>query len=96
MSVPLVLLADVILLAEVHEVGDGLGSKELETVDDIDLWGILGQHLVKVSVRDGEDQSKNVLISILGRYSRHRRAGLSSLGLFVIREEGLQSWVSGK
>lgn len=58
MYIPLVLLTDVVLLAEVHEVGDGLGSKELEAVDDIDLCGILSQRLAKVSIRDGEDQSK--------------------------------------
>lgn len=33
----LVLLADVVLLAEVDEVDDGLGRKEEERVDDLDL-----------------------------------------------------------
>ena len=34
---PLVLLADVVLLGEVDEVGDGFGGEELEGVDDVDL-----------------------------------------------------------
>jgi len=33
----LVLLADVVLLAEVDEEDDGLGRKEEERVDDLDL-----------------------------------------------------------
>jgi hypothetical protein len=33
----LVLLADVVLLAKVDEVDDGLGRKEEERVDDLDL-----------------------------------------------------------
>ena len=36
-SVPFVLLANVILLAQVDEVGDGFSGEELETVDDVDL-----------------------------------------------------------
>lgn len=35
--VPLVLLADVVLFAEVDKVDDGLRSKQLEAVDDVDL-----------------------------------------------------------
>jgi hypothetical protein len=34
---PLVLLSDVVSLGEVDEVDDGLGSQELELVDDLDL-----------------------------------------------------------
>lgn len=34
---PLVLLSDVVSLGQVDEVDDGLGGKELETVDDLDL-----------------------------------------------------------
>lgn len=38
---PLVLLADVVPLGEVDEVGDGLGGQKLEVVDVLDLegWG---------------------------------------------------------
>ena len=36
-GIPFVLLANVVLLAQVDEVGDGLGSEELQTVDDVDL-----------------------------------------------------------
>jgi hypothetical protein len=35
---PLVLLSDVVSLGQVDEVDDGLGGKELKTVDDLDLW----------------------------------------------------------
>ena len=34
---PFVLLADVVLLGEVDEVGDGLGGEQLQTVYDVDL-----------------------------------------------------------
>ena len=34
---PLVLLSDVVSLGQVDEVDDGLGGKELKTVDDLDL-----------------------------------------------------------
>lgn len=34
---PLVLLADVVPFREVHEVSDGLGGEQLETVDYVDL-----------------------------------------------------------
>ena len=34
---PLVLLADVVALGEVHEVGDGLRGEQLQSVDDVDL-----------------------------------------------------------
>lgn len=34
---PLVLLADIVPLTEVYKVGDGLGSEQLEAVDDVDL-----------------------------------------------------------
>ena len=36
-NAPLVLLADVILLGQVDEVGNGLGRQEHELVDDVDL-----------------------------------------------------------
>ena len=36
-DIPFVLLANVILLTQVDEVGDRLGSEELETVDNVDL-----------------------------------------------------------
>jgi hypothetical protein len=36
-SAPLVLLADVVLLGQVQEVGDGLGGEEGEGIDDVDL-----------------------------------------------------------
>ena len=36
---PFVLLADVVPLGEVDEVGDWLGGEELEAVDDVDLEG---------------------------------------------------------
>ncbi len=36
-SVPFVLLADVISLAQVDEVGNGLGRQQLQAVDDINL-----------------------------------------------------------
>ena len=35
---PFVLLADVVLLAEVDEVSDGLGGEHVEAVDDVDLY----------------------------------------------------------
>ena len=35
---PLVLLADVVALRQVDEVGDGLGGEEHEVVDDVDLF----------------------------------------------------------
>ena len=35
--IPLVLLTDVILLAEVDEVNDWLGGEQLQAVDDVDL-----------------------------------------------------------
>jgi hypothetical protein len=34
---PLVLLADVVALAQVHEVGDGLSRQERKLVDNVDL-----------------------------------------------------------
>ena len=36
-DIPFVLLANVILLTQVDEVGDGFGGEELKTVDDVDL-----------------------------------------------------------
>ena len=39
---PLVLLAEVVPLGEVDEVGDGLGGEEVEAVDYVDLDGVEG------------------------------------------------------
>jgi hypothetical protein len=38
-GVPLVLFADVVLLAEIDEVSDGLGGQQGEAVDDLNLRG---------------------------------------------------------
>ena len=46
-GIPFVLLANVVLLAQVDEVGDGFGSEELETVNNIDL-GISPTTLAKL------------------------------------------------
>ena len=68
---PLVLLADVVPLGEVDEVGDWLGGEELEAVDDVDLEG--GGWLVCVLRSErvrGVSQMEGFLIGIMGRYSR--------------------------
>lgn len=40
-GVPLVLFADVVLLAEIDEVSDGLGGQQGEAVDDLNLRVIM-------------------------------------------------------
>lgn len=94
--VPLVLLANVILLAQVDEVSDGFGGEELETVDDVDLDGRFN-HVSKFAGQNSSDRVKtngkwkeewvrkrNYLMGIMGRYSRLDELGYSSNLLFII------------
>jgi hypothetical protein len=41
-AIPLILFADVVLLAEIDEISDGLGGQQGEAVNDLDLQIILG------------------------------------------------------
>ena len=67
---PFVLLADVVPLGEVDEVGDWLGGEELEAVDDVDLeegCSLVCHHSGRGWVAV---QIKGFLIGMMGRYSR--------------------------
>lgn len=52
----LVLLPDVVFLAEVHQVDDGFGGEEEQRVDDFDLvFGISGRPFPKTDEKMGKD-----------------------------------------
>ena len=71
MDVPLVLFPNVILFAEIDQVGDRLGGEELETIDDFNLGGELAANLEKHS---GTDQWNDVSHGHSGALLPPRRA----------------------
>ena len=56
-NVPFVLLADIVLLAEVDEVGDGFGGEHVEAVDDVDLCESLLVALNDSGMQYGSDEN---------------------------------------
>ena len=82
---PLVLLADVVALGEVHEVGDGLRGEQLQPVDDVDLEEDWCERM-RGTVGSGEESDRR-LSHGLGRYSQPRRAELkeSRFGSFILQ-----------
>jgi hypothetical protein len=59
-DLPLVLLTNVVLLAEVDEICDGLGGQQLQAVDNIDLKIVL----VAVKKSAGAERSEIKMFSL--------------------------------
>lgn len=83
-GLPLVLFADVVLLAEIDEVSDGLGSQQGEAVDDLNLRVIMSiQYALRQS--GGHEKSESHKISLdNGALLPPQRAGLFERLLFFI------------
>jgi len=77
LDIPLVLLTDIVLLAQVDEVGDGFGCEELKAIDDINLRKPSQQNKTqKKFMRESEEKCSQWHI---GALLPPRRAGLIEL-----------------
>jgi hypothetical protein len=83
----LVLLADVILLAEVDEEDDRLGRKEEERVDDLDLENRKHVLMIRIQFFEGEIgvwSQRRTSFHKDPALRGHQRAGIIEHSLFVI------------
>ena len=84
-AVPFVLFADVVLLTEIDEIGDGLGGQQGEAIDNLNLRIILNISTCQ-EYEDTKGQRVEKISLDSGALLPPQRAGLFEQSLFFIVE----------